>query len=80
MSTRADDHSEHPSDPKHQLVGLIGRVTVPIPPDGAGEVLLMVRGGSEAFAAYAAAPIAKHTQVVVIEATSARSVVVTPFL
>jgi hypothetical protein len=61
------------------LVGVIGRVTVPIPPDGPGEVLLPVRGGTEAFAAWSDEPIEKHARVLVVETTSARSVVVTPF-
>ncbi len=34
------------------LIGTIGRVTVSIPAHGPGEVLLPVRGGSEAFAAF----------------------------
>jgi hypothetical protein len=54
-------------------------VTVPIPADGPGEVLLPVRGGTEAFAAWADQPIEKHARVLVIEAPSARSVIVTPF-
>jgi hypothetical protein len=60
------------------IVGVIGRVTVPIPAGGPGEVMLPVRGGTEAFAAWADQPVAKHTQVVVVECT-ARSVVVAPF-
>ncbi|MDQ1357421.1 MAG: hypothetical protein QOJ52_2240 [Acidimicrobiaceae bacterium] len=61
------------------LVGVIGRVTVPIPSDGPGEVLLPVRGGTEAFAAWSDEPIEKHARVLVVETTSARSVIVTPF-
>jgi hypothetical protein len=61
------------------LIGLIGRLTVPIPAGGPGEVLLPVRGGSEAFAASADQPIAKHKQVLVIEQLSPRSVLVTPY-
>jgi hypothetical protein len=68
-----------PSDAERGLVGTIGRVTVPIPQDGPGEVLLPVRGGTEAFAAWADQPIEKHARVVVIECSSARSVIVTPF-
>ena len=68
-----------PADAEQDLVGAIGRVTVPIPADGPGEVLLPVRGGTEAFAAWADEPIEKHARVLVIEAPSARSVVVTPF-
>lgn len=63
----------------NSLVGAIGRVTVPIPADGPGEVLLPVRGGTEAFAAWADEPIAKHARVMVIERVSGRSVQVTPY-
>jgi hypothetical protein len=65
-------------DQEVELVGLVGFITVPIPHDGAGEVVISVRGGTEAFAAYADEPIAKHHRVVVVEARSARSVTVTP--
>jgi len=61
------------------IVGVIGRVTVPIPADGPGEVLVPVRGGTEAFAAWSDHPVEKHARVLVIECTSARSVIVTPF-
>jgi hypothetical protein len=61
------------------IVGVIGRVTVPIPADGPGEVLLPVRGGTEAFAAWSDEPIEKHARVLVVECSSARSVIVTPF-
>jgi hypothetical protein len=58
------------------LLGKIGRVTVSIPVKGPGEVLLPVRGGSEAFAAWSDEPIARHTRVIVMESLSARSVFV----
>jgi membrane-bound ClpP family serine protease len=61
------------------LIGKVGRVTVSIPPGGPGEVLLPVRGGTEAFAAWSDEPIARHSRVVVVESLSARSVFVTPF-
>ena len=60
-------------------VGAIGRVTVSIPSDGPGEVLVSVRGGTEAFAAWSETPIPKHARVIVVDRTSARSVVVEPF-
>jgi hypothetical protein len=60
------------------LIGLVGHLTVPIPADGPGEVVLAVRGGSECFAAWADEPIAKHAQVVVVDQRSPRSVTVTP--
>jgi len=60
------------------LVGMVGRVTVSIPVNGPGEVLLPVRGGSEAFAAWSDEPIPRHSRVLVVDALSARSVLVTP--
>ena len=60
------------------LVGKVGYVTIPIPERGPGEVMVPVRGGTEAFAAWSDEPIAKHTRVVVIEDRSGRSVTVTP--
>ena len=62
------------------LLGSVGRVTVSIPQGGLGEVLLPVRGGSEAFAAISDEPIPRHTRVVVVECVSARSVVVARLL
>jgi hypothetical protein len=64
------------ADADQGLIGSIGRVTVSIPATGPGEVLLAVRGGTEAFAALADEPIRRHSRVVVIECLSARSVVV----
>ena len=59
-------------------IGAIGRVTVSIPASGPGEVLLPVRGGSEAFAAWCDEPVPRHSRVLVIDVLSARSVLVTP--
>lgn len=64
------------ADTGRELLGAVGRVTVSIPDGGLGEVLLPVRGGSEAFAASSDEPIARHARVVVVECVSARSVVV----
>jgi hypothetical protein len=61
-------------DLDQDLIGTIGYVTVPIDPSRPGEVLLPVRGGTEAYAAFADEAIAKHERVVVLEARSARSV------
>jgi hypothetical protein len=58
------------------LLGSVGHVTVSIPQGGLGEVLLPVRGGSEALAASADEPIPRYSRVVVVECVSARSVVV----
>jgi len=63
---------------EESLLGKIGRVTVSIPAGGPGEVLLPVRGGSEAFAAWSDEPIGRHRRVVVVDSISARSVFVTP--
>lgn len=63
---------------EESLLGKIGRVTVSIPADGPGEVLLTVRGGTEAFAAWSDEPIMRHRRVVVVDSMSARSVFVTP--
>ncbi len=60
------------------LIGRVGYVSVPIPLRGPGEVMLPVRGGTEAFAAWSDEAIDKHTRVVVVEDRSARSVTVTP--
>jgi hypothetical protein len=60
------------------LIGGVGYVSVPIPAGKPGEVMLAVRGGTEAFAAWSDEPIAKHTRVVVVDERSARSVTVTP--
>lgn len=60
------------------LLGTVGRVTVSIPVNGPGEVLLPVRGGTEAFAAWSDEPIPRHSRVVVVDTISARSVFVTP--
>ncbi|MET9483826.1 MULTISPECIES: hypothetical protein [unclassified Streptomyces] len=68
----ADDSAQSP-------VGAIGRVTVPIPAEGPGEVLVAVRGGSEAYAAWSDRPIGRNLRVIVVESISARSVIVEPF-
>jgi len=79
MGRSPAEGSNQPSDADQSVLGAVGRVTVPIPEGGPGEVLVPVRGGSEAFAAWSEHPIDKHTQVLVVDITSARSVVVTPF-
>ena len=65
-------------DTEESLLGKVGRVTVSIPVDGPGEVLLSVRGGTEAYAAWSDEPIARHSRIVVVDTMSARSVFVTP--
>jgi hypothetical protein len=63
------------------MIGKIGRVTGTISPGHVGEVMVSVRGGSEAFNAYATDPagtIASGSRVVVVEYFPPRSVVVSP--
>jgi len=65
----------------HQIVGKVGRVTGVIAPGKIGEVLLPVRGGTEAFYAYAAGNgevIDQGRRVVVMDYEPPRTVVVTP--
>jgi hypothetical protein len=66
------------ADAQESLIGKVGRVTVSIPEKGPGEVLLPVRGGTEAFAAWSDEPIARHSRIAVVDILSARSVFVTP--
>jgi hypothetical protein len=64
-----------------EMIGLVGRVTGVIGPGRLGEVMIAVRGGSEAFHAYSSEPeltIAKGTRVVVVEYFPPRTVVVSP--
>jgi hypothetical protein len=66
-------------DADHQIVGKLGRVTGTVGPGTVGEVMLPVRGGSEAFYAYPAdreESIACGEQVVVVEHEAPRTVVV----
>jgi hypothetical protein len=60
------------------LVGTVGQVTVPITPARPGEVVLPVRGGTEAFTACADEPIAKYARVVVVDCLSGRTVMIVP--
>jgi membrane protein implicated in regulation of membrane protease activity len=71
--------SEADSDYGDELQGRLGRVTVPIPESGPGEIVVSIRGGTERFTAYAEEPIAKHLPVVIVGVRSARSVDVAPF-
>jgi hypothetical protein len=61
------------------LIGTVGYLTVPVTLERPGEVLLRVRGGTEGFSAYSDQPLAKNARVIVIEARSARSLIVAPF-
>ena len=62
------------------MIGKLGRVTGTISPGKLGEVMVSVRGGSEAFNAYGAdgdETISRGTRVVVVEYYPPRTVVVT---
>jgi hypothetical protein len=63
----------------HEVVGKIGRVTGTVAPDKVGEVMVSVRGGSEAFHAYAeprTMVIERGERIVVVEHYPPRTVVV----
>jgi len=63
------------------MVGKIGRVTGTVAPGKIGEVMVSIRGGSEAFHAYASDAddtLATGTRIVVVEYYPPRTVVVSP--
>lgn len=63
------------------MIGRVGRVTGTIAPERIGEVMIPIRGGSEAFHAYAADSqdtLSPGTRVVVVEYFPPRTVVVSP--
>lgn len=65
------------------MIGKQGRVTGRIAPGLVGEVMVEIRGGSEAFHAYAMTPgteIAKGSLVVVVEYQAPRTVYVEQML
>jgi len=66
----------------HQVIGKIGRLISSIASGGMGEVMLPVRGGTEAFYAYAAEgsdEIPKGTRVIVLEHDPPRTVIVSRY-
>lgn len=66
-------------DVSSQLVGRIGRVTGTVAPGRVGEVMVPIRGGTEAFharAADAAVTFPVGTRIVVVEYHPPRTVVV----
>lgn len=64
---------------ENEATGLSGRVSVPIPADGPGEIILNIRGGSEAFTAYTQdrETLTKNSRALVLEQTGPRTVLVT---
>ena len=66
----------------HEVIGKVGRVTGAIEAGKLGEAMIPVRGGSEAFFAYAADPaetIEKGARVVVLDQDGPRTIVVSRF-
>lgn len=66
----------------HQLVGKVGRLTGAIEPGELGEVVLPVRGGTEAFYCYASTrddAIPEGARVIVLEHEPPRTVIVSRF-
>jgi membrane protein implicated in regulation of membrane protease activity len=62
-----------------EMVGRVGRVTATITPGHLGEIMVAIRGGSEAFNAYASEPdetLGRGSRVVVVEYFPPRTVVV----
>lgn len=61
-------------------IGLAGRiVTATRGPDGAGEVELRIRGGTEVFIAHSAEPLEAGAAVIVLSTLGPRTVVVFPW-
>ena len=66
----------------HQVISKVGRVTGAIEPGRLGEVMIPIRGGSEAYHAYATNPaelIEKGARVIVVEHEPPRTVVVSRY-
>ena len=65
--------------PDNQMVGKIGRVTGTVAPGKIGEVMVSIRGGSEAFHAYASdadETLPTGSRIVVVDYHPPRTVVV----
>jgi hypothetical protein len=65
----------------HKVIGKVGRVTGRVSPGRLGEVMISIRGGTEAFNAYGAdadQTLEPGTRVAVVEYYPPRTVVVTP--
>jgi len=61
-------------------VGRVGTLLVGTRGDqGPGEVLIKIRGGSEAFLAFSDEPLPKGSTVLIVESRGARAVDVTPW-
>jgi hypothetical protein len=63
-----------------EVTGKVGRIIVRVRgSEGPGEVLVRVRGGSEAFIAYADTEIARDADVLVVNSRGERAVDVVPW-
>ena len=73
-----DYGADHSAD---ETVGRVGRVSVPISPGVAGEVIIQIRGGSEAYTAYTQTEetLVVNTRIVVVEQLSSRTLLVTSY-
>jgi hypothetical protein len=61
--------------PETSLIGSIGVLSVATRgPDGPGEVIVKIRGGSEAYLAWSLTPLPKGATVLVIESRGSRTV------
>jgi membrane protein implicated in regulation of membrane protease activity len=66
--------------PDHSPIGLAGRITTATRgADGAGEVELRIRGGTETFIARSAEPLTKGQAVIVVQTLGPRTVIVMPW-
>jgi hypothetical protein len=66
----------------HQVVGKVGRVVGAIRAGGMGEVMIPIRGGTEAYFAYADDPevsIPQGARVIVVEHEPPRTVIVSRY-
>jgi hypothetical protein len=61
-------------------IGLSGRITTPTRgSEGAGEVEVRIRGGTETFIARSAMPLDKGQSVIVVQTLGPRTVIVLPW-
>jgi hypothetical protein len=67
------------SDDFESVLGKQGRISVAIPAAGAGQIIIFLNGGSEAFTAYCLGgeEIAMNTPAVVVDQSGPRTVFVT---
>ena len=67
-------------EPSDSPIGLAGRITTATRgADGAGEVEVRIRGGTEIFIARSAEPLAKGQAVIIAQTLGPRTVIVLPW-